>query len=85
MKNEINDISKKKSFFKEFLKEYILHLIAALILLYFTVAGIIGNFLSKKDKTEALDSDIIAVNEKETLGAKGKRYNTGNKAYNSAG
>lgn len=49
MKNEINDISKKKSFFKEFLKEYILHLIAALILLYFTVAGIIGDFLSKKD------------------------------------
>ena len=48
MKNEINDISKKKSFFKEFLKEYILHLIAALILLYFTVAGIIGDFLSKK-------------------------------------
>lgn len=42
-------------------------------------------FLSKKDKTEALDSDIIAVNEKETLGAKGKRYNTGNKADNSAG
>ena len=42
-------------------------------------------FLTKKDKTEALDSDIIAVNEKETLGAKGKRYNTGNKADNSAG
>ncbi len=41
-------------------------------------------FFIKKDKTEALDSDIIAVNEKETLGAKGKRYNTGNKAYNSA-
>lgn len=49
MKNEINDISKKKSFLWEFLKEYILHLIAALILLYFTVAGIIGNFVSKKD------------------------------------
>ena len=32
-----------------------------------------------------MDSDIIAVNEKETLGAKGKRYNTGNKADNSAG
>ena len=39
----------------------------------------------KKDKTEALDSDIIAVNEKETLGAKVKRYNTGDKADNSAG
>lgn len=49
MKNEINDISKKKSFLWEFLKEYILHFIAALILLYFTVAGIIGNFVSKKD------------------------------------
>lgn len=49
MKNEINDISKKKSFLWEFLKEYILHLIAALVLLYFTVAGIIGNFLSKED------------------------------------
>ena len=49
MKNEINDISKKKSFLWEFLKEYILHFIAALILLYFTVAVIIGNFVSKKD------------------------------------
>ena len=49
MKNEINNISKKKSFLWEFLKEYILHLIAALVLLYFTVAGIIGNFLSKED------------------------------------
>lgn len=48
MKNEINDISKKKSFFGEFLKEYILSLIAAFGFLYCTVAGIIGNFVSKK-------------------------------------
>lgn len=49
MKNEINNISKKKSFLEEFLKEYVLHLIVAFGFLYLTVAGIIGNLVSKKD------------------------------------
>lgn len=49
MKNEINNISKKKSFLEEFLKEYILHLIVAFGFLYLTVAGIIGNLVSKED------------------------------------
>ena len=49
MKNEINDISKKKSFFGEFLKEYILSLIAAFGFLYLVTAGVIGNLVSKKD------------------------------------
>ena len=49
MKNEINNISKKKSFLEEFLKEYVLHLIVAFGFLYLTVAGIIGNLVSKED------------------------------------
>lgn len=49
MKNEINDISKKKSFFGEFLKEYILSIIAAFGFLYLVTAGVIGNLVSKKD------------------------------------
>ena len=49
MKNEINNISKKKSFLGEFLKEYALHLIVAFGFLYLTVAGIIGNLVSKED------------------------------------
>lgn len=49
MKNEINNISKKKSFLGEFLKEYVLHLIVAFGFLYLTVAGIIGNLVSKED------------------------------------
>lgn len=49
MKNEINNISKKKSFLGEFLKEYVLYLIVAFGFLYLTVAGIIGNLVSKED------------------------------------
>lgn len=53
MKNEINNISKKKSFFGEFLKEYVPDLIVAFGFLYFTVAGIIGNLVSKEDNIVA--------------------------------
>lgn len=49
MKNEINNISKKKSFWGEFLKEYILSLIAAFGFLYLVTAGVIGSLVSKKD------------------------------------
>ena len=53
MKNEINNISKKKSFLGEFLKEYVPDLIVAFGFLYFTVAGIIGNLVSKEDNIVA--------------------------------
>lgn len=49
MKNEVNNISKKKSFLWEFLKEYILHLIAGFGFLYLIAAGFIGNLVSKDD------------------------------------
>lgn len=68
MKNEINDISKKKSFFGEFLKEYILSLIAAFGFLYFTVAGIIGNFLSKEDNMAARIFDGVMIGFLVALG-----------------